>query len=87
MRKNTTKVLAGMVCLALLLGFMGGISPLRVQAASSWELQGQLDKLEEENEELQGKIDELRGQMNENLSELQDEILLCICQTNHKDIV
>ena len=45
MRKNMIKALAGMVCLALLLSFVGGISPIKSNAASSWELQGELDKL------------------------------------------
>ena len=71
MRKHLLwRSLAGMLCMALILGLCGGMTPLQTQAASSWELQGELDDLEEQNEELQAQIDELRGQMNENLTEL-----------------
>lgn len=72
MRKITLfRGLAGALCLVLLLGLFGGVSPIKVRAASSWELQNQLDKLEEENDALQEEINELRGQMNENLNELK----------------
>ena len=72
MRKITiNRALAGAVCLALVLALFTGVSPMQANAASSWELQQELDKLEEENDALQKEIDELRGQMNENLNELK----------------
>lgn len=71
MRKNIIKALSGILCLALIFGLFGGISPMKANAASSWELQQELDKLDEENDALQEQINELRGQMNENLSELK----------------
>lgn len=73
MRKITLwRVLAGALCLALMLSLVSGISPVQVKAASSWELQNQLDDLEEENKALQEEIDALQEQMDENLLELQD---------------
>lgn len=70
-KKILCRGLAGALCLVLLAGLLGGVSPVQTNAASSWELQQELDKLEEENEALQGEISELRGQMNENLNELK----------------
>ncbi len=72
MRKRAfRKILSGSLCFALLLALFGGISPLQINAATSSQLQGELDKLEEENDALQAQIDALRGQMNGNLTELQ----------------
>ena len=72
MRKRAfRKILSGSLCFALLLALFGGFDPFAANAASSWELQEELDDLEEQNEELQAQIDELRGQMDENLTELK----------------
>ena len=72
MRKRAfRKILSGSLCFALLLALFGGFDPFAANAASSWELQDELDELEERNEELQAQIDELRGQMDENLTELK----------------
>ena len=72
MRKRAfRKILSGSLCFALLLALFGGFDPFAANAESSWELQSELDELEERNEELQAQIDELRGQMDENLTELK----------------
>ncbi len=64
------KFLAGILCFALMLSFVAGISPVPVDAASSSQIKQELDKLEDRNDEIQKEISGLRNQLAENLEDL-----------------
>ena len=68
--KTIKGVLAGVLCLALMLSFVAGISPVQVDAASSSQIKQELDKLEDRNDEIQKEISGLRNQLAENLEDL-----------------
>ena len=73
MKNNKRKIsgIALLLCLAMLFSFMGNSVPDKAKAASSSELQEQLDELEAENEALEAELEGLRGQLSENRGELR----------------
>ena len=73
MKNNKRKIsgIALLLCLAMLFAFMGNSIPEKAKAASSSELQEQLDELEAENEALEAELEGLRSQLSENRGELK----------------
>lgn len=69
--RHIISILAGLLSLFMVLGMVGRIQPDSAKAASSSEIQNQLDELEEENEALEAEIKSLRAQLSENLGELK----------------
>jgi len=69
-RKFLTAVL---ICLAvaILLSAVNGMLPVAASAASSGEIQNQIDQMKEDQKELQTQIDELENRKQDNLSEVQ----------------
>lgn len=57
--------------LALVLVFSVTVPPAPARAASSKEIQEELDELKEQGDELQAQIDELEAQLEDNLSEME----------------
>ena len=60
------------LCLALVLSLLLGALPVSVFAASSSEIQKELDALEAENKEIQKQINAIQGQYNANFSKMED---------------
>lgn len=72
MRKNRLlSLLAGILAVVMLFGLAGDTLPERARAATSSELQDQLDDLEEENAAIEAELKQLRSQMAENTEELK----------------
>ena len=69
-KKRILSVLSGLICLLMVFSLLNNIQPERAKAASSSELQEQLDELEAENDALEAELDELRGQLADNLDEM-----------------
>ena len=57
------------ICLLLCLSLLAPLA-IHTEAASSSQIQSEIQQLEAQKQELQEKIDELEGQRDENLSEL-----------------
>ena len=71
-KKFWTSLIAGLMAALMLLGLIASVLPTRARAASSGEIREQINALEEQEAELQARIDELEGQINENLSEMEE---------------
>ena len=71
-RKTLTKVLAGIMAAMLLLSLIAGLLPRTASAASSSEIQKDLDALKGENKEIQAQINAIRSQYDANASEILD---------------
>ena len=71
-RKILTKVLAGIMAAMLLLTLIAGLIPRPASAASSSEIQKELDTLKGENKEIQAEINAIRSQYDANANEIQD---------------
>ncbi len=61
-----------LLCLLLVAALLFGIGPVPAEAASSAEIQKQIDALEAENAAIQKKINAIQGQYNENLGKMED---------------
>lgn len=70
MRKN--KKAHSLICLLLVGVMLAGALPVSVQAASSSEIQKEIDALEEKNAAIQKEIDAIQGQYDANYSDMQD---------------
>lgn len=70
MRKN--KKAHSLICLLLVGVMLAGALPVNVQAASSSEIQKEIDALEEQNAAIQKEIDAIQGQYDANYSDMQD---------------
>lgn len=70
MRKN--KKAHSLICLLLVGVMLAGALPVNVQAASSSEIQKEIDALEEKNAAIQKEIDAIQGQYDANYSDMQD---------------
>ena len=68
--RKTTKILAMLLAVVLVLGLMPG----QASAASSSELKEQLDELKAQKKELQAEIDAVRGQYQANENEILDMV-------------
>lgn len=71
-KKLIVSILAILLVGAMLLGILVSVIPSRASAASSSEIQQQIDDLKSEQSENQSKMDELQSQMSENLTQMQD---------------
>ena len=69
--KRILSLLAVLLTVAMAVCFAGNTVPETAKAASSSELQEQLDELEAENEALEAELEGLRGQLSENLEGLK----------------
>lgn len=70
MRKN--KKAHSLICLLLVGVMLAGALPVNVRAASSSEIQKEIDALEEKNTAIQKEIDAIQGQYDANYSDMQD---------------
>ena len=71
-RKTLTKVLAGLMAAFLLLSLIAGLIPRPASAASSSEIQEELDELKGKNKEIQTEINAIRSKYDANASQIQD---------------
>jgi len=62
---NCRKVIGLMICICIMVGLLPP-----AEAATSSQIQAEIQQLEQQKQEIQEKIDELEGQRDENLSEL-----------------
>ena len=69
--KRILSLLAVLLTVAMAVSFAGNTVPETAKAASSSELQEQLDELEAENEALEAELEGLRDQLSENLEGLK----------------
>lgn len=69
-RKFWVSLLAGALALLMVLSIVASLIPTKVSAASSSEIQAEIDVLEAQEAEIQAQIDELNGQLSANLSEM-----------------
>lgn len=70
-RKFWVSLVAGLLAASMVLGLIAGLIS-SAAAASSSEIQSQIDALEEEKSQLQENIDALEQQQTDNLSEMED---------------
>lgn len=70
-KKIPVSVLSAFLAVIMLFGFMTGLAPAQVRAASSSELKGQLNDLKKEEQKLEDKMDDIQEQIDENQSEIQ----------------
>lgn len=68
---DKTKLLAGLLALALLLGLAVGFVPTTVNAATSSELKQQLNAMKQEQAQLKSELKKLKSQISENSSEIE----------------
>ncbi len=61
-----------LLCLVLTAALLLGIGPVPAEAATSAEIQKQIDALEAENAAIQKEINAIQGRYNENLSKMED---------------
>lgn len=73
-RKFWVSLIAGILAAVMLLGLVISIFPKSVNAASSSEIQSQIDDLESQQTDIQSQIDELETQIQENLEDMQDTV-------------
>lgn len=71
-RKSLTKMLAGIMAASMLLTLIAGLIPRPALAASSVQIQEELDVLKGENKEIQAEINAIRSKYDANASEIQD---------------
>ena len=71
-RKPLKKMLAGIMAAIMLLTLIAGLIPRPALAASSSEIQEELDVLKGENKEIQAEINAIRSKYDANASEIQD---------------
>ncbi len=64
-------IIAGLLCLFLLLGLMGSISLPEAEATTIWELEDEISDLEDENAEIESQLTELRGQQQTQLDSME----------------
>lgn len=73
-KKKWATTLAGVMAAVLILSIMLGMLAPRTHAASSSEIQNQIDKLENERENLENKLDELEKNLAENNMEIDNMV-------------
>lgn len=73
-RKFWVSLIAGILAAVMLLGLLISIFPRPVSAASSSEIQSQIDELESQQTDIQSQIDDLEAQIQENLEDMQDTV-------------
>ena len=66
--KTNRRLMAVLLCGALILGT--GTLPTKVDAASSSEIQGQIDELQRKSDEFDAQLSELEQQKNANLDDI-----------------
>ena len=66
--KTNRRLMAALLCGALSLG--SGALPTKVDAASSSEIQGQIDELQRKSDEFDAQLSELEQQKNANLDDI-----------------
>ena len=71
-RKPLKKMLAGIMAAIMLLTLIAGLIPRPALAASSSEIQEELEVLKGENKEIQAEINAIRSKYDANASEIQD---------------
>ena len=70
--KTNRRLMAALLCGALILG--SGALPTKVDAASSSEIQGQIDELQRKSDEFDAQLSELEQQKNANLDDINSLI-------------
>lgn len=70
-KRRLISIIAGILAAVMLLGLIASALP-SVNAASSSEIQNQLDKLKEDKKELDAQIKELESQQSANLAQMSD---------------
>ncbi len=70
-KKTWLSVLSGILAVVMVFSLAGNILPGSVRAASSSELEDQLENLENEKEEADKQLEELRAQMSDNYDEME----------------
>lgn len=73
-RKLWISVLAGIMAVIMILGFVIGVLPGLVNAESISELQQQVDKLKADKAKIDAQIEELEGQLSDNLDSMMDVV-------------
>lgn len=70
-KKFWISLLAGIMAAVMILALLLQLIPTPVQAATSSEIQNQIDQMEKDQEKLQDQLDELENMRDENLDEIQ----------------
>ena len=73
-RRFWASLIAGILAAVMLLSLILSVFPTTASAASSSQLQAELDELEEQEAEIQAQIDELSAQLSQNLAEMTDVV-------------
>lgn len=71
-KKLWVSLLAGIMAGIMILTLLLQLIPTQAQAATSSEIQNQIDQMEEEQSKLQDQLDELKDLQKENLTEIQE---------------
>ena len=70
-RKLLVSIVAGLMAVIMLLGFVLSVIPTRVSAASSSEIKKQINAMKEQRKEIQAEMDAIESQYEENADEIQ----------------
>lgn len=71
-RKVWLSLMAGLLAAIMLLGLLASILPTKASAASSSEIQKQIDSMKDEQKEMQKQLEALKQQQNSNLSDIRE---------------
>lgn len=71
-RRLWVSILAGFLAAVMLLGLIASIIPTPASAASSSEIQKQIDSMKEEKKQMQEQLQELKNQQSDNLSDIKN---------------
>lgn len=71
-RKLFVSIIAGLMAAIMLLGLIVSILPTPARAASSGEIQAQIDELQDQNAELEAELEALSAKKAENYNEIKD---------------
>ena len=69
-RKLLVSVVAGIMAVVMVLGFILSVIPTRVSAASSSEIKKQINEMKEQRKEIQAEMDDIESQYAENADEI-----------------
>lgn len=70
-RKRMISIIAGILAVTMLAGLVISLIPTRAAAASSSEIQGQINDMKKEQKEIEKQISELKKKQSSNLSEIK----------------
>lgn len=80
-KKLLVSLVAGILAVVMVLSLVVSLIPTRAHAASSGEIQNQLDDLQGQKDDIQGRMSELEQQKRDNLTEIED----LVAQKNNID--